>query len=190
MKKQINLTEGLKAACQFLSNIQPLPHQIRTHQQALATLQTIREWVKGATVQINALQEEMNRTHQLLNDVGVGHPEWDLPGRVVLMSYWMKNSPANARLLAALEVVEPHFCQLANHFNQQVAQVGYPIGYDLEQANWLNYVANELATLSTWQSPPPDFDDSPLVRIRITGPVRILECPDWIKIELVGRKKN
>ena len=149
MKKQINLTEGLKAAYQLLSNIHPLPHQIRTHQQALATLQTIKEWVKNATVQIKTLQEEMNHTHQLLNDVGVGHPEWDLPGRVVLMSYWMKNSPANARLLAALEVVEPHFCQLANHFNQQVAQVGYPMGYDLEQANWLNYVANELATLAT-----------------------------------------
>lgn len=187
MKKQINLTEGLEAACQLLSNIHPLPHQIRTHQQALTSLQNIKQWVKNATVKINDLQAEMNRTHQLLDDVGVGHPEWGLPERVVLMSFWMKSSPANARLLAALEVVEPHFSKLAHNLNEQVARKS-PEGYDSDQANWLNYVANELVTLSTWQSPPPNFDDPPLVRIRITGPVHILECPEWLKLELVGNK--
>ena len=102
------------------------------------------------------------------------------------MSFWMKNTPANARLLAALEVVEPHFTKLAQNLNQQVAQHGYSDGYDAEQANWLWFVANELQTLAKWQSPPPNVPQKVLVKIRVTGPVRILECPDWIKVELVG----
>ncbi len=190
MKRQINLTQGVEAALALLENIRPLPHEAHSHQQATCALRQLAKWTKNAAAKINRLKEEVNRTHQLLDDVSVGHPEWDLPGRVVLMSYWMKNSPANARLLAALEVVEPHFRRIANKLNQEVTQHGYRAGYDSEQANWLNYVANELQTLLTWQSPPPDFDDPPLVRIRISGPVRILECPDWIKLELVGGKKT
>ena len=100
----------------------------------------------------------------------------------------MQNTPANARLLAALEVVEPHFTKLANNLNQQVERDGYSDGYDPEQANWLNYVAGELQTLAKWQSPPPNVPTKELVKVRVTGPVQILECPEWIKVELVGSK--
>lgn len=181
-----NLTQGLNIALELLRNT-PTPKN-RSYQQAIQALEAIREWTKDAVAQINTLQEEIKRAHQLLDEVGVGHPEWDLSGRVVLMSFWMKNTPANARLLAALEVVEPHFTKIAENLNQQVAQHGYPTGegYDAQQANWLNYVANELQTLAKWQSPPPNVPQAALVKIRVTGPVRILECPDWIKVELVG----
>ena len=81
----------------------------RSYQQAIEAMIRIREWTKDAVAQINTLQDEIERAHQLLDEVGVGHPEWGLSGRVVLMSFWMKNTPANARLLAALEVVEPHY---------------------------------------------------------------------------------
>ena len=183
---KINLTQGLNIALELLRSTST--PKDRSYQQAIEALEAIREWTKDAVTQINALQDEIERTHQLLDEVGVGHPEWDLSGRVVLMSFWMKNTPANARLLAALEVVESHFTKLANNLNQQVAQHGYPEGYDPEQANWLNYVANELQTLAKWQSPPPNVPEKALVKIRVTGPVRILECPDWIKVELVGKK--
>ena len=187
-----NLAQGLNIALELLRNTST--PKDRNYQQAIEALEGIREWTKDAVAQINTLQDEIERAHQLLDEVGVGHPEWDLSGRVVLMSFWMKNTPANARLLAALEVVEPHFTKLANNLNQQVAQHGYPTGegYDPEQANWLNYVANELQTLAKWQSPPPNVPEKALVKIRVTGPVRILECPDWIKVELVGgsRKTN
>ncbi len=183
MNKQ-KLTQGLGFALELLTNTQPPLNKIRNHQQAVEALETIKEWAKDAVAQINTLQEEIERTHQLLDEVGVGHPEWDLPGRVVLMSFWMKNTPANARMLAALEVVEPHFSKMAEQLNQQVAQHGYPAGYDAKQANWLNYVVNELQTLAKWQSPPPNVPEKALVKIRVTGPVRIMECPDWIKVEL------
>ena len=178
-----NLAQGLNIALELLKNTQrPKDHN---YQQAIEAMIRIREWTKDAVAQINTLQEEIERTHQLLDEVGVGHPEWDLSGRVVLMSFWMKNTPANARLLAALEVVEPHFTKLANNLNQQAAQQGYSDGAQ-EQVSWLSYVANELQTLAKWQSPPPNVQRKALVKIRVTGPVRILECPDWIKVELVG----
>ena len=143
MNKQ-KVTQGLNMALELLTETQPPLNKIKEHEQAVSALESIKEWAKDAVAQINALQEEMERTHQLLDDVGVGHPEWDLPGRIVLMSFWMKNTPANARMLAALEVVEPHFTKMAEQLNQQVTQHGYPQGYDPEQASWLNYVANEL----------------------------------------------
>ena len=174
----------------LLKKTTPPLNKRKQHQQAVEALEGIQKWAVGAVEQVNALQEEVTRTHQLLDEVGVGHPEWDLSSRVVLMSFWMQNTPANARLLAALEVVEPHFTKLANNLNQQVAQDGYSDGYDPEQANWLNYVANELQTLAKWQSPPPNVPEKALVKIRVTGPVHILECPNWIKVELVGSKKS
>ncbi|MGB0383664.1 MAG: hypothetical protein ACPGWR_02480 [Ardenticatenaceae bacterium] len=184
------LTQGLNMALELLEGTHPHPplNKIKEHQQAIEALEAIRGWAADAVAQINTLQEEITRTHQLLDEVGVGHPEWDLSSRVVLMSFWMKNTPANARLLAALEVVEPHFTKITENLNQQVSQHGYDEGYDAEQAQWLNYVTNELQTLAKWQSPPPDVPQKALVKIRVTGPVRILECPDWIKIELVGKK--
>ncbi len=151
-----NFTQGLNLALELLKTT-GTPKD-RSYQQAIEALEGIREWTKDAVTQINTLQEEIERTHQLLDSVGVGHSEWDLSGRVVLMSFWMQNTPANARLLAALEVVEPHFTKIAENLNQQVAQHGYSDGYDAEQANWLNYVANELQTLAKWQSPPPNVD--------------------------------
>lgn len=125
MNKQ-KLTQGLGFALELLTNTQPPLNKIRNHQQAVEALETIKEWAKDAAK--STLQEEIERTHQLFM-VGVGHPEWDLPGRVVLMSFWMKNTPANARMLAALEVVEPHFTKITENLNQQVAQHGLRCGY-------------------------------------------------------------
>ena len=175
-------------ALDLLKNTTPPLNKRKEHQLAVEALESIREWASNAVAQIHALQEEVSRTHQLLDSVGVGHREWDLSSRVVLMSFWMKNTPANARLLAALEVVEPHFSKIAENLNQEVAQQGYSDGYDTEQANWLNYVANELQTLAKWQSPPPNVPPKALVKIRVTGPVQILESPSFLKIELVGRQ--
>ncbi len=174
-------------ALDLLKTTVPPLNKRKQHQQAIEALEGIKDWASGAVAQISTLQEEVARTHQLLEEVGVGHPEWDLSSRVVLMSFWMQNTPANARLLAALEVVEPHFTKLTNKLNQQVAQQGYSEDYDAEQAGWLNYVAGELQTLAKWLSPPPNVPPRALVKIRVTGPVHILECPEWIKIELVGR---
>ncbi|MGB0388382.1 MAG: hypothetical protein ACPGWR_26480 [Ardenticatenaceae bacterium] len=187
MNKQ-KLTQGLDIALELLEGTHPPLNKIKDHQQAIEALGAIRGWATEAVAQINTLQEQVERTHQLLDQVGVGHPSWGLPERVVLMSFWMKNTPANARLLAALEVVEPHFTKITSQLNQEVAQQGYSEGYDEEQAQWLNYVTNELQTLAKWQSPPPDVLEQTLVKIRVTGPVRILESPDWIKIELVGKQ--
>lgn len=184
-KKQT--TEGLNMALDLLKNTTPPLNKRKQHQLALEALEGLKDWAASAVSEVNALQEEVARTHQLLDEVGVGHPEWDLSSRVVLMSFWMQNTPANARLLAALEVVEPHFTKLALNLNQQVEQDGYPDAYDSEQANWLNYVAGELQTLAKWQSPPPNVPPKALVKVRVTGPVQILECPEWIKVELVGR---
>ena len=184
-KKQT--TKGLDMALELLKSTTPPLNKRKEHQQAIEALEGIKEWASGAVAQINTLQEEVTRTHQLLDSIGVGHREWDLSSRVVLMSFWMQNTPANARLLAALEVVEPHFTKLANKLNQQVAEHGYSSDYDAEQAGWLNYVAGELQTLAKWLSPPPNVPPRELVKIRVTGPVHILECPEWIKIELVGR---
>ncbi len=180
-------TEGLAHALDLLKNTTPPLNKRKEHQLAVDALERLKEWAAGAVAQINTLQEEVSRTHQLLDSAGVGHAEWDLSSRVVLMSFWMQNTPANARLLAALEVVEPHFTKLAENLNQEASEQGYPDGYDPEQANWLNYVAGELQTLAKWQSPPPNVPQAALVKIRVTGPVQILECPEWIKVELVGR---
>ncbi len=174
-------------ALDLLKTTTPPLNKRKQHQQAVEALEGIKEWASGAVAQVDALQEEIARTHQLLDSVGVGHAEWDLSSRVVLMSFWMQNTPANARLLAALEVVEPHFTKLANNLNQQVAQHGYSEDYDAEQAAWLNYVAGELQALAKWQSPPPNVPPNALVKIRVTGPVHILESPEWIKVQLVGR---
>ena len=180
-------TEGLKIALDLLRNTTPPLNKRKQHQQALEALEGIKEWASGAVTQVNALQEEIARTHKLLDEVGVGHMSWNLSSRVVLMSFWMRNTPANARLLAALEVVEPHFTKLALNLNQQVTQDGYPDTVEQEQASWLNYVAGELQTLAKWQSPPPNVPPKALVKVRVSGPVQILECPEWIKVELVGR---
>lgn len=180
-------TQGLDMALELLKNTTPPLNKRKEYQQAIEALEGIKAWASGAVAQVNALQEEVSRTHQLLDSVGVGHAEWDLSSRVVLMSFWTADTPANARLLAALEVVEPHFTKLANKLNQQVTQHGYSEDYDAEQAGWLNYVAGELQTLAKWQSPPPNVPPAALVKIRVTGPVQILESPEWIKIELVGR---
>lgn len=177
-------------ALDLLKTTTPPLNKIKQHQQAVAALEGIKEWAAGAVGQIQALQSQIERTHQLLDEVGVGHMSWDLSNRVVLMSFWMHNTPANARLLAALEVVEPHFTKLANNLNQQVAQYGHQSEAEQEQAIWLNYVAGELQTLAKWSSPPPDVPQRALVKIRVTGPVNILECPDWIKVELVGKKRT
>ncbi len=174
-------------ALDLLKTTTPPLNKRKQHQQAIEALKGIKAWASGAVAQISALQEEVARTHQLLDSVGVGHAEWDLSSRVVLMSFWMQNTPANARLLAALEVVEPHFTKITNNLNQQVAEHGYSDGYDTEQAGWLNYVAGELQTLAKWQSPPPNVPLVTLVKIRVTGPVRILECPDWIKVGTGGQ---
>lgn len=182
---RINLTAGLKAALKLIEAMQPSnPEFILAKEQALEALPFLDHFLRESL----ELRDELAQSSQLLSDVGIGKAQWKLPARLTLLSYWMRSSPTNARLLAALAFVEPYMSRLANRLSKHMGQHGYPDQYNEAQAEQVLLIAQELKTFMTWQSPPPNIEPPPLVRIRITGPARVLKCPDWIKIEFVGNE--
>ena len=66
-----NLAQGLNIALELLRNTST--PKDRSYQQAIEALEAIRDWTKDAVTQINALQDEIERAHQLLDEVGVGN---------------------------------------------------------------------------------------------------------------------